>query len=197
MGHTTGLILEMYQEVREAELPEPFALAAFETLLASRLGEASRPGAPPPPQLRGAVIENLAGVDGPSGDLLGKAAVRLGTSPEALGDLFDIETGVPELVVSARQLEQRTATAARQIAILVAAGRQAAGVEEWTPVAAIRETCTHYNRNDPSNFATTIASLSDVFLFRGSPRKREVKLSRPGWETAADLVRKLIGEERS
>jgi hypothetical protein len=194
MAGTTALLVKIYEDVKQADLPEEFAVKAFDRLLATQLGAPDTPERRPAAdtELRLAAIE-APGAERPASDQLGKAAARLGTTSDALGDLYDVDSGVPELVVSARKLEDRTAAAARQIAILVAAGRQAAGIEEWTPVSVIRDTCTNYKRNDTSNFGTTIASLSDVFLFRGSSRKREVKLSRPGWETAADVVKALLG----
>lgn len=44
-----------------------------------------------------------------------------------------------------------------------------------------------------ANFATTIKRMGHVFSFRGRARQLEVRLTRPGFEYAADLVRQLGG----
>jgi hypothetical protein len=79
----------------------------------------------------------------------------------------------------------------KAIALLVAAGRQAAGMEEWTQATAIREVCRNFGVLDVANFATEVASLGDVFLVRGKGQSREFKVTRHGYEEAGRMALRI------
>ena len=81
----------------------------------------------------------------------------------------------------------KTATATKQIALLIAGARQAAGIDEWTSWDQFRTVCADYKRLDSGNFAKTIREMEDVFRLRKeSERKLAVTLARPGWEQFAE-----------
>ena len=73
--------------------------------------------------------------------------------------------------------------------------RQGVGDEEFTPVDDIRHLVQEFGRYDGPNFASAITEMRGVFLVKGPARQRALKLTRPGWQQAADLVREL-GEGR-
>ena len=53
-------------------------------------------------------------------------------SPHAIGEIYsDNDQGGVDLVVGVGKLESSTATASKQIALLVSAGRQLAELEQW------------------------------------------------------------------
>jgi hypothetical protein len=99
-----------------------------------------------------------------------------------------------EIVISASRLPAKFGPAIRELALLVAAGRQAAGIDtEWTSADEIRAVCEHFKRYDAANFATHIQKMDDVFSIKGTPRKREVRMTMPAWEQATALVTRLAG----
>jgi hypothetical protein len=126
--------------------------------------------------------------DGPS---LAAIAKRLGLDPELVGEIYYIDGDRLGLAVASSKLDGKKAASTQQIALLVAAGRQAGGWEEWTDVSLVREAARDYSRFDQANFASTIKRMGDVFSFRGRARALELRLTRPGYEQAANLVRKL------
>jgi len=97
---------------------------------------------------------------------------------------------------SAKKLPPNKALAARQLGQLVAAARQVVGIEEWTSVSTIRKVVTDYGRLDGGNFAATIQQMADnVAVIRGKGQSREVKITKPGLEATADLIKGLAGVE--
>ncbi len=116
-------------------------------------------------------------------------ATKLGLPAEVLEQVYVVEEGQIELVVPASRLDQAKSKATEQIALLVAAGRQASALDDsWTSVDHIRSMCEHYRRHDQGNFASTIKAMDEVFVIRGTGRDRKVKMSAPGWQRAKDLV---------
>ncbi len=129
------------------------------------------------------------------GDSLASIAHRLGLDRATVGEVFTVQGGEPELIVPVGKLPSKVAAATKEIALLIAGGRQAAGVEEWTSWDIVRAVCTDYKRIDSTNFAKTIREMDDVFNFRrDSERKVSVKLARPGWDRLAEAIRRLGGE---
>jgi hypothetical protein len=78
----------------------------------------------------------------------------------------------------------------------VAAARQVVGIEEWTSVSTIRKVVTDYGRLDGGNFAATIQQMADnVAVIRGKGQSRVVKITKPGLEATADLIKGIAGVE--
>jgi hypothetical protein len=129
------------------------------------------------------------------GDVLGRIASALKVDRGILELVYDVRDGEPELVVASRRLASNKAQAARQLAQLISAARQAAGLEEWTSTATIRKVVTDYGKLDVSNFAATIQQMDKVAVIRGKALQREVKITRPGMEATADLIKSIAGHE--
>jgi hypothetical protein len=99
-----------------------------------------------------------------------------------------------DLVIAPSKLAKPKKEATQQIALLIAAGRQGAGMEERTTLDVIRTKCEEFKRLDPPNFSKAMNVLNDEFTFSGSGKTRSVKVSRPGWTKAAELVTQLTKE---
>ncbi|MGH9894074.1 MAG: hypothetical protein ACREA0_19265, partial [bacterium] len=72
------------------------------------------------------------------GDLLGKIAAKYGVDRDLVEDAYDVEEGKLSLAISRAKLAGQKAKGTKQIALLVAAGRQAAGLETSTETKVIR-----------------------------------------------------------
>lgn len=180
-------------DLEAAKVPDDLREVAFTLGMKARVE-----GSPlPPPQSPAGSPEQLvlpARGTAPTADSAGaQLASRLSASYEDVIEVFNFGEQGPELVVGSGKLPVQAAAATKEIAILIAAARQGTAMEEWTPFSEIRAACAQYGRLDSANFAGTMKELESFFSFRSpSPRKREVKLNRPGWERAADLVRHLV-----
>lgn len=127
--------------------------------------------------------------------LLDRVADRLRLDRATVADVFDDSDGTIDVIVAPRKLDPAKARATKQLALLVVAARQAAELEEWTDVDEIRRLAEDFKKYDSANFASAIKEMQDDFRFKQVGRRITVKLGRPGWERAAEMVRRLAGED--
>lgn len=128
-------------------------------------------------------------------DVVGRIGSTLGLDRDIVEQVFSETDGEPILVVSPRKIASNKAQAAREIAQLISAARQAAGIEEWTGVGVVRAIVTDYGRLDGGNFASSLQQLENVVVLRGKGQQREIKVTRQGYEAVTDMVRGLAGAE--
>jgi hypothetical protein len=166
-------------------------------ILACRLGlTTSVPSATPfeKPDQPGTSAPPLKAVESvPDGDLVSKIAATLKIDREVAEMVYDVKDGELGYVISARRLASDKAGATRQLATIVAAGRQCAGLEEWTSVGVVREAVNDYGKLDSANFASYVGKLDkdNAFLLRGKGANREIKITRSGLEPIAELLTSL------
>lgn len=179
------LLIDLVKAVDGADVPQDLRVAAFEKGFDALMGEASTDHATDeaPPQ-----IDRDVPTDGPS---LAAIAKRLNLDSELVEEIYYIDGDDLGLALAASKFHPKMAAATQQIALLIAAGRQAGGWDEWTNTSRIRDVTREYGRFDQANFASTIRRMGNVFSFRGRAREVEVRLTRPGYEQAANLAREL------
>lgn len=175
------------ETVDEAEIPDDLKEAAFSRAFDAFLG-ASVPSAEP-----GGELQSL-GPSGESTTALASIGRRLALDEATISDVYHLDDGEIAIGIAPSRFDRLKSAGTKQIALLLAAGRQATGVEEWTPVGVVRDVTRDYGRFDPSNFAATIKGMGDVFNFRGRGRDIEVRVTRPGFERARELIRELLAD---
>lgn len=169
----------------------------LKALLNARLGDFAEI---PASSRRGASAVKVASSPGPAepvaeGDVLGMIGRALKVDRETLEFVYDIDDGEPIVVVSAKKIAPNKSAAARQLGQLIAAARQGAGLEEWTSATTIRSVVSHYGRLDGNNFAASLQQMDSVAVIKGKGLQREIKITRPGFESTADMIRSLAGTE--
>ena len=128
---------------------------------------------------------------GGDGSELERIATKLGVDQAQIEQVFDADEHGIHLNVSRSRLDSKTKGAAQEVARLVAAGRQAGGQEEWTPLEAIGDAADDPDVKD-SNFSKHMTAMGgDGLRVRGSGRQREIKLNNVGFEAAAAIVRRV------
>lgn len=126
---------------------------------------------------------------------LAQLAARLTVSENALADVFAVDDDGLTLHVASTKISPTKSKATREVALLVTAARQGGGFDNpWTDVSYIRDALTQYSRYDLSNFSKYLRETGDVFNFRGKPIQ-QLRLTRPGWEAATQLVKTLTGSD--
>lgn len=191
------VLVATLEDVRAAETPEALLEVAFSKTFDLHAGIVG-PHAPAAPADSASVAppgRAVAAATG-SGDLLAAVAAKTGVDRETVAEVFDERHGELELIIGPGKLPTSVSAGAKDIALLVAGGRQAAGIEEWTALDAVREVCAEFKKLDSGNFAKTIKAMTDEFNVRKeSERKTVVRVSRPGWDAFSALVRRLAGAQ--
>ena len=126
--------------------------------------------------------------------MLDKIAAGLELDSGRINYLFVEEEGEPVLKVKASALPRSKAAAAVDIAHLVMAARQLAGVDDYTEGEVLREAAKRYGRFDSTNFGTSMKSLDHLVSTQGKGAATKRKLTIPGIEAAAELARTYLGE---
>jgi hypothetical protein len=184
------ILVDALRAVREAEIPTELQPIAFAKAI--DLAAGPKMGGPAVDQSR-QLPTNTGESSFESGDLLQRIATKLNLDRDIVSHVYYANPdGRLEIVVSPSKLPPGYGPATRDLALLIAAGRQAAGIDaEWTPADDIRQVAEHFKRLDGPNFATHIKQMEEVFLVRGTSHKREVKMTAPAWVAATDLVKRL------
>jgi hypothetical protein len=169
-----------------ADVPDDLRAVAFEKAYESLVVPAS---AGPQDQLARDAARGAASVGSEDGDL-GRVAAKLRIAPSLVERVLDFDEDGVHLAVLRGRLARQKSAAIQQVATLVVAARQAAGLEEWTPLSAVRRETEVLGVEDRSNFAVHMKNLAGVRV-RGSGRTGELKMNAVGYEAAADLVRQL------
>jgi hypothetical protein len=175
------------QIVEEAQLPSDLRAAAFSKAVDSLVGPAS-----PAPSAQSSGSAQPGTHSGVSGLLA--VSQKLGVTAEVADEVYDLRDGRLDVILGFSRIAAGAAAGARQLAVLVAAGRQAIGIDGdgWTPVSEIRDICKEFNKFDSANFASTIVGMDQWFSVSGSGPARKIRLTRAGWEHAAQLIAELV-----
>jgi hypothetical protein len=181
MADVSAILTAAAKAVEEANLPDDLRQAGFQKAI-DLLTRGTEAGPAP------AIPAIHAPTETGGRDLLAKIAARLRLTEQIVSDVYEETDGAIDVIVPAARFEARKAPAAKQIALLVAAARQGAELEEWTDVDQIRHFAEEYKKYDPNNFAATLKEMDDVFRVKQTGRTITLKLSRPGWDKAAELV---------
>lgn len=176
------------EKVNEAELDQDLRAVAFGKVFDLLSG------AQPPQVGRPATSAARGGHEGSAGSILDAVGRRLGLPSTVITEAVFEEDGNVGLTIPPSKLEKSKQAATRQLSLIFAAVRQAAGIEDWTSVPALRAVCDDYGKSDPPNFASAIGGMDEVFQIRGKGKSREVRVRKPGYEAAGKLLEDLFSE---
>lgn len=105
--------------------------------------------------------------------------------------VYDVDEDGVHLTVKRAALSDPRKSAQQEVAYLLVAGRQAAGLEEWTPVAVVLD-ATHDRGVHDTNVSKAISALDgDGFRFRKVRGKREIKMNAVGFSKASEIVKRI------
>jgi hypothetical protein len=187
--------------VQEAKVPEDLRVVAFEHALdalgvgAATLAARGEQQQLPPNLSRGTQARGASGQ--PADGMVDSIATALSLDRDLVGRIYDEEDGQVRLIVKRTMLPEvsKKAASMRHVALLVVVGRQAAGLDEYTPYDAIREECRELKVYDGPNFASEVGKLE--FRTKGGRNTKEARANRHHYDEAGDLIRRMTGEGES
>lgn len=126
-------------------------------------------------------------------------AEALGIDEENAGYLFDIDGKDLDLTIARDQLSKDRAAALREVAFLVVAGRQAAGLDpDRTDSGHVRTQGVHLNVMNKNTFREEMGKLGPYITAKNAGRfARSLKMTRGGREEAAKITKRLIDKRNS
>lgn len=199
----TKILRQALDAVNDAGIPDELKPLALEKAIDLYAGGGTAPaagggesggGASGGSHSRGSAQDGPASAAAEDATAIQKIAAKLKIDPETADEVYDHGADGLRIVLGTSKFDAAKRAGTKQLALLYAAGRQAVGTEDWTPMKDIREVIKDFNRFDSANFAYTVSQMDDVFLFRGtSAQSREVKVNRHGYEQAAVLIKQLTG----
>ena len=181
-----------HEAVDAADVPDELRAAAFSKavdLLSADLRSGANTSSGASPGTPG-----VQKIEKPT-SLMDRIASKLGLDVETVREVYREVDGDVRLIAPSSKLTRGKSAATKQVALLVAAARQAAEIEEFTSADIIRAIADDYRTLDSPNFAAALREMSTTFRFDGTSRNRMLKVSRPGWEEARRLVQELGGDE--
>jgi hypothetical protein len=169
--------------VEEAAVPEDLRQVAFgkafDALAGKHNGQVDDDGQSP--------------VSPASGSPLAEAAAKFGVDPDLVERVLEVDADGVHLMIPRSRFDKKKSQAILEVAMLVVGVRQAAGLEEWTSLALVRQATEELGVDDPSNFASHIRKMSGVRA-QGSGKSGELKMNSVGFEATATLIKRLGGE---
>lgn len=167
--------------------PVAFASAFWGAREASLAG--ARPSAPPlvdaAPQGGASPTQNL------EGEGLGRIAEKLGVTEEDVEFVFGFEGDNLALQVPPSRLAPVLRDAVKQIIYLVAAGRQASGLDTKTPAREIKAVCVERGKAD-TNFSRIVDQLhGEGLVVGGSGQGKTIRVNADGFERAGQVIKQL------
>jgi hypothetical protein len=188
---TKDILVAALRAVREAEIPESLQPTALSKAIDLITGVNTRT-----PEGRAATDRTESRAPASAGSMMDGLVNRLKLTPEIVGEVFHESDGQLHLSVAPKSISGASAKAAtEEIAVLVAAARQASGDEEFTASDEIRKVASDFGKLNEGNFARYIGDMTNEFQFSGKGASRKVKLKRVGWARATELVNRLGGGE--
>jgi len=128
--------------------------------------------------------------------MLGKIATKLNVNNDQVGYLFEEDDGELHFV-GRRYLPTQKKDAQPAAMLLLAAGRQAAGVDDFTLVSLGRDLVADLGVIDKNTWIPQVKSLGDLVRRRGEGSKLAIKLTQAGWDDVRSRVRDALTDKTS
>ena len=180
------LVQLAYDSVKDLKVEDEYKLAGYKVLLENLLGA-------PTQSVITATETGATSATFDTTDWQKQIASRLGIEPSEVAEIYhQTEEGMIELIIEAKDLPSTNSKSTVDIAALLAAGRQAAGLEKATPIDDIRKAAEHYRVYDNKNFARTLRQLGSKFRNDNST----IELTNGAYKITADIARKYAGSNK-
>lgn len=187
------LVTSAYGAVKDLNADEAYKLAGFKIVLTSLVGgnrvvevPASQGGTKP-----GNMRTNTVNAD--ASDWAGKIAGMLEIEVDQVNELYYLDGETLKLLINRKQLPDSASASTQHIAALLAAGRQAAGLDvEATDFEIIKEALVAHNVFNAKNWTGYIKSLGSKFICAGKGKQQSIRLTNKAYDEAAIIAKQYL-----
>lgn len=187
------LVTDAYSAVKDLDADDTFKLEGFKIVLTSLVGgnripimPVNKNGTKP-----GSKSVDTGNLD--ASDWAGKIANMLDLSIEQINELYYLDGDTLKLLINRKQLPSSASASTQHIAALLAAGRQAAGLDtEATDFEVIKEALVAHNVFNAKNWTSYIKSLGSKFICSGTGKQQSVKLTNKAYDEAAVFAKQYL-----
>jgi hypothetical protein len=181
---------QTWEVLQSSEIPEPKQEIAFGAIFAflAQGGTVSGPAAPEDQPGPAAADERATGLAG--------IAKALKVDEETASYLYDIDGRDLDLTISRDDLSSDRATAMREVALLVVAGRQAAGIDkDRTDSNQVRNQGVHLGVMAKNTFRQEMGALNPQVTSKPQGRSgRALKMTRIGYDAAGRIAQRIAAK---
>jgi hypothetical protein len=182
---------QTWEVLQSSEIPEPKQEIAFGAIFAflAQGGTVSGPATPeadqPGPAAADERATGLAGI-----------AKALNVDEETVSHMYDIDGRDLDLTISRDDLSSDRATAMREVALLVVAGRQAAGIDkDRTDSNQVRSQGVHLGVMAKNTFRQEMGALNPQVTSKPLGRSgRALKITRIGYDAAGRIAQRIAAK---
>lgn len=185
------LATEAHIAVKDLQAGDEYKLAGYKIILSSliggsvqvhaKTGHAVKPAKTSPPK-------ETTSQD--SGDWTSKIAYALGMTVDEISEIYYFDGENLKLLVDRKQLPNSASSGTQHIAALVAAGRQAMGLDEnGTKFELIKPALKTHNVFNAKNWTTYVKKLGSKFIYDGTGKQQTIKLTHKAYDVVADIAR--------
>jgi len=113
---------------------------------------------------------------------------------DKIGELFEMTESGLRLALHHSALPDAKAKAQKEIAVLIAAGRSAGGIDSGaTKISAIREACEQLHVVD-RNFTRSMSQIANLYATAHVDGEDAMRLKSAGWDEAKRLALRYLTE---
>lgn len=196
-GTVTDLLRSAVKTLDDASVPEELRKVAFEKSFDALAGNTAISTADENVSGRGpgdADAQRTTPSPVVTSTSIGKIAAAMGVDEEAAGHVFEVSGDELVLTVTRDQLGEGRVEAIREVALLVAAGRQAAGLDEdRTHTTKVRREAEQFNVVAKNTFQLEMGRLTPLVTVKKVSMGRELKITRQGNMEAGKIVTRITG----
>lgn len=191
-GQIEKELTQALASVEGASIPDDLRPVAFASAFwGAREASGAGVGPPAPPLVDAGPQSNASPNQDLEGEGLGRIAAKLDVTDEDVEFAFGLEGEKLDLQVPPSRLAPVLRDAVKQIIYLVAAGRQAAGLDTKTPAREIKAVCVERGKAD-TNFSRIVDQLhGEGLVVGGSGQGKTVRVNADGFERAGQIIKQL------
>lgn len=127
----------------------------------------------------------------------GKVAAKLDLTVEQVSTIYHLDGENLKIIIDHKRMPKSASQSTQHVAALLAAGRQALGLDENNATAydLIRLACKDYGCFNAKNFTSYVKLLGSKFIYTGTGANQALQLTYPAFGIAGTIAKNYVEAE--